>query len=186
MGRPARLQTYIALFRGINVGGRHALPMKELKAVLEAQGCVDVRTYIQSGNVILRSAIPDAARLASRVTAAVSASHGFAPAVLVLTPRELDRAAAGNPFPQAVADPGRLHLFFLAAMPKHPDLESLETLRAKSERFELKDRVFYLHTPDGFGTSRLAGRAERLLGVEATARNWRTVTTLLEMAAPAR
>jgi uncharacterized protein (DUF1697 family) len=93
---------------------------------------------------------------------------------------------AGNPFPRAVADPGRLHLFFLAATPKHPDLESLETLRARSERFELKGPIFYLHTPDGFGTSRLAGRAERLLGVEATARNWRTVTTLLEMAAPAR
>jgi uncharacterized protein (DUF1697 family) len=186
MGSPGRLQTYIALFRGINVGGRHALPMKELKAVLEEHGCVDVRTYIQSGNAVLRSALSDAAHLAARVAAAVSASHGFEPAVLVLTPRELERAATGNPFPRAAGNPRSLHLFFLAATPKRPDLESLATLRARSERFELKGRVFYLYTPDGFGTSRLAGRAERLLGVEATARNWRTVTTLLEMAAAAR
>lgn len=184
MGSTDRLQTYIAFFRGINVGGRHALPMKELKAVLEGQGCVDVRTYIQSGNAVLRSAVPDAGRLAARVAAAVSATHGFAPAVLVLTQPELERAVAGNPFPKAAAaDPRRLHLFFLAAAPKPPDLESLETIRARSERFALKGQVFYLYTPDGFGTSRLAGRAERLLGVEATARNWRTVTTLLEMAA---
>jgi uncharacterized protein (DUF1697 family) len=185
MGSQGRLQTYIALFRGINVGGRHALPMKELAAVLESQGCVDVRTYIQSGNVILRSAIPDAARLAARVATAVSASHGFEPAVLVLTPRELERAVAGNPFPQAVGNPRSLHLFFLAATPKKPDLKALEATRAGSERFELKGRIFYLHAPDGFGTSRLAERAERLLGVEATARNWRTVTTLLEMATSA-
>jgi uncharacterized protein (DUF1697 family) len=185
MRSPGRLQTYIALLRGINVGGRHALPMNELKAVLEEHGCVDVRTYIQSGNVVLRSAIPDAARLAARLTAAVSASHGFEPAVLVLTPREVSRAVAGNPFPEAVANPRSLHLFFLAAAPKQPDLKSVEAIKARSERFELKGRIFYLYTPDGFGTSRLAGRAERLLGVEATARNWRTVTTLLDMAAGA-
>ena len=58
----------------------------------------------------------------------------------------------------------------------------LQALKAKSERFALKGKVFYIHTPDGFGTSKLAARAERLLGVEATARNWRTVTTLLELA----
>jgi uncharacterized protein (DUF1697 family) len=75
-----------------------------------------------------------------------------------------------------------VHLFFLAERPKELNLKSLEALRAKTERFALKGRVLYLHTPDGFGKSKLAARAERLLGVEATARNWRTVTTLLAMA----
>ncbi len=183
MNSPARLQTYVALLRGINVGGRHALPMKELKAVLEQHGCVDVRTYIQSGNVVLRSAVSDAARLGARLAAAVAASHGFEPAVLVLTRREVERAVAGNPFPEAVGDPRSLHLLFLVSRPEKPDLESLESIKAQSERFALEGRVFYLYTPDGFGASRLPGRAERLLGVEATARNWRTVTTLLQMAA---
>jgi uncharacterized protein (DUF1697 family) len=106
--------------------------------------------------------------------------------VLVLTLAELERAAAANPFPEGADDPRRLHLFFLAERPARPDLKSLEAARAASERFALEGRVFYLHTPDGFGTSKLAARVERLLGVEATARNWRTVTAILEMAmAPA-
>jgi len=176
------MKTYIALFRGINVGGSNVLPMKDLKRLFEQSGCVDVQTYIQSGNVVCRSAISDADRLAKQVTAAVSTRHGFAPRVLLLTRRDLERAVAGNPFPEAEHNPKSVHLVFLAERPKKPDMKALEEIKAKSERFALKASVFYLNTPDGFGTSKLAARAERLLGVEATARNWRTVTMLLEMA----
>jgi uncharacterized protein (DUF1697 family) len=176
------MKTYIALFRGINVGGYHMLPMKELKVVLEQNGCEDVQTYIQSGNVILNSSISDVALLAKRLSAAVSKSHGFEPRVLLLTHAELERAAAGNPFPGADENPKSVHLFFLDGVPKKPDLQSLEALKTKTEAFVLKGKVLYLHTPDGFGISKLAARAEKLLGVEATARNWRTVTTLLGMA----
>ena len=175
------MNTYIALFRGVNVGGSHVLPMKELKLVLERNGCFDVRTYIQSGNAIFRSSMSDAVRVAKQLTAAVSKSHGFEPRVFVLTRAELESAAAGNPFPEASENPKSLHLFFLAGPPKKSDLKSIEALKARTERFALKGRTFYLHTPDGFGRSKLAERAERLLGVEATARNWRTVMTLLEM-----
>jgi len=174
------MKTYIALFRGINVGGNHMLPMKELKVVLEQNDCQDVRTYIQSGNVILNS-LSDAAPLAKRLTAAVSKSHGFAPRVLLLSRAELARAAAANPFLSAAENPKSVHLFFLDRIPKKPDLKALEGLKTKTEAFALKGKVFYLHTPDGFGTSKVATRAMKLLGVEATARNWRTVTTLLEM-----
>jgi uncharacterized protein (DUF1697 family) len=177
------MTTYIALFRGINVVGRHMVPMKELKRLFERNACVDVQTYIQSGNVILRSPA-DAAGLAKRLTAAVSKSHGFEPRVLLLTRDEIERAATGNPFPEGVENPKSLHLFFLAETPKKPDWKTFEAIKTRSERFELKGRILYLYTPDGFGTSKLAGRVERLLGVEATARNWRTVTTLLEMAKP--
>jgi uncharacterized protein (DUF1697 family) len=181
-GKREKSQTYIALFRGINVGGSHMLPMKDLKALLEKQGHRDVRTYIQSGNVIFRSAAPDAAQAAKRLAAAVSKSHGFEPRVLVLTLGALERAAAGNPFPEATGNPKSLHLFFLAERPPKPDVKAFEAVKAASERFALKGLIFYLFTPDGFGTSRLAARAEKLLGVGATARNWRTVTTLIEMA----
>lgn len=184
-GQPApsrSMNTCIALIRGINVGGKHKLPMKDLKAMLEKHGCEDVQTYIQSGNAIFRSVTTDVATLCSRITAAVSKSHGFEPRVLVLTRAELERAAAGNPFPQANENPKSLHLFFLAEPPKKPDLKGLESLKASKEDFSLKGRTFYLYTPEGFGISKLALRVERLLGVEATARNWRTVTTLLEMA----
>jgi uncharacterized protein (DUF1697 family) len=176
------MKTYIALFRGINVGGNNMLPMKALKELLENEACSDVRTYIQSGNVIFRCAMIDISRLEKRLTAAVSKSYGFEPRVLVLTQGEIETAAQGNPFPDAVEDPKRLHLFFLAETPKKPDLKALEALKTKSERFALNGKVLYLHTPDGFGTSKLAAKAERFLGVEATARNWRTVNTLIEMA----
>jgi uncharacterized protein (DUF1697 family) len=175
------MKTYIALFRGINVGGRNMLPMKELKPMLERNGCLDVQTYIQSGNVVFRSAMSDVARLSKRLTTAISKSHGFEPHVLMLTRAELERAAAANPFPEAGEHPQSLHLFFLAERPKKPDLKACEGLKIQSERFELKGSVLYLHTPDGFGTSKLAAHAEKFLGVPATARNWRTVVTLLEM-----
>lgn len=179
------MKTYIALFRGINVGGNHMLPMKELKVVLEKSGCEGVRTYIQSGNVILNSSATDAAKLARQLSAAVAKSHGFEPRVLLLTRAELERAAAANPFPAAAENPKSVHLFFLDGVPKNPDLQTLEALKTKTEGLALKDRVLYLHTPDGLGRSKMATRVEKCLGVQATARNWRTVTTLLGMMADA-
>ena len=175
------MKTYIALFRGINVLGRNLLPMKALKMLCEKNGCVDVRTYIQSGNVIFRSGLSDVSRIAKRLTGSVSKSHGFEPRVVVLTLGEIENAADGNPFPEAAKDPKSLHVFFLAEVPRNADLRSFESLKT-TERFHLKGRTLYLHTPDGFGRSKLASRAEKLLGVHATARNWRTVTTLRELA----
>ncbi len=92
------------------------------------------------------------------------------------------RSAAANPFPQAVDDPKSLHFFFLADTASNPDLDSLEKLRARSERFELIQKVFYLHAPNGIGRSKLAASAERLIGVPATARNWRSIRKIVEMA----
>jgi uncharacterized protein (DUF1697 family) len=172
--------TLIALFRGINVVGKKLLPMRELKTLLEKNGCTAVRTYIQSGNVVFCSRASDTRRLAKRIRAAVGKRFGFEPHVLLLTTADLKRAAAGNPFPEANGNPTTVHLFFLDEPPKRADLKSCEALKT-SERFALKGRVFYLHTPDGFGQSKLASRAERFLGVNATARNWNTVSTVLEM-----
>ena len=176
------MKTWIALFRGINVGGNKMLPMKQLTALLEKAGCRDVKTYIQSGNAVFRNPMSDASRMAARIRAAVSAGHGFEPRVLMLDRNELQRAISANPFPQATADPKSLHLFFLAEKPKSPDIEALNGIKARGEAFALEDKIFYLYTPEGFGTSKLAERAERYLGVDATARNWRTVTAVLELA----
>lgn len=178
------MKTWIALFRGINVGGTHKLPMKELRELLESIGCSDVKTYIQSGNAVFRSPVADPSRLATRISKAVATGHGFEPRVLVLSRDELQEAAAANPFAKAAAAvPKSVHLFFLGSSPKDPNLAPLQSVKAATEAFALNGRMFYLHTPDGFGTSKLAERVERLLGVAATARNWRTVTTLLEMTA---
>jgi len=176
------MKTRIALLRGINVGGKHTLPMKELTAVLEGLGAREIRTYLQSGNAVFAGPGQGCAPLAKAIQAAVRRRRGFEPQVLLLDVEDLERAVRQNPYPDAVAAPSTLHLGFLAAAPAKPDLKSLEGLRKESERFRLIDRVFYLHAPDGVARSRLATGAERLLGVPMTDRNWRTVSALLEMA----
>lgn len=176
------MKTYIALFRGINVGGNNSLPMKELVAALEALGARGIRTYIQSGNAVLDSDEEDAARLCARISSAIQQRRGFAPQVLLLTREDLARAIQENPFPEAATDHKALHAGFLAATPKTPDLAALEALRSASERFVLRGAVFYLHAPDGVGRSKLAAKAEKLLGVPMTSRNWQTVCKVLELA----
>lgn len=175
------MTTLIALLRGINMGGHHKLPMKELSSLLTETGLRDVQTYIQSGNVVFRCNLKNKAALAAKISAAIEAQHGFSPQVLLLDAEELHKAMANNPYPEAEATPASLSLLFLAETPSHPDLKALETLRISSERFKLEGKVFYLHAPDGFGRSKLAANAERLLGVPATARNWNTVCKLAEM-----
>jgi len=176
------MNTYIALFRGINVGGRYILPMKMLIATLESLGCQNVRTYIQSGNAVFRHEENDASLLSREIAAAVLESHDFKPYVILVTADKLERAMASNPFPDAETDPSKLHLFFLASVPENPDTDSLEKARAESERFVLEGDVAYLHAPDGIGRSRLAVRLEKALGVSGTGRNWRSVRKILEMA----
>jgi len=176
------MNTYIALFRGINVGGRNILPMKLLITLLESIGCRNVTTYIQSGNAAFRHEENNASLLTRKIAAAVHESHGFKPYVILVTADKLKRAMASNPFPDAETDPSKLHLFFLASVPENPDLNVLESLRAQSERFALKGDVSYLHSPDGIGGSKLAARLERALGVAGTGRNWRSVCKILEMA----
>lgn len=176
------MTTFIALFRGINVGGKNLLPMGQLVPLLEALGLQNVSTYIQSGNVVFQSVELDPADLAERIQSAVHESHGFTPQVFVLGVDELERAVRANPYPEAEPEPKSLHLSFLETRPQHPDLDVLEGLKLDSERFELRGEVFYLHAPEGIGRSKLAGRVERALGVSATGRNWRTVCRILEMA----
>jgi len=173
---------WILLLRGINVGGKKVLPMRELVEVLESLGLEEVRTYVQSGNAVFRAAGELPAGLGEEVSAAIEARKGFRPQVLLLSAQDLERAIRGNPFPEAEAEPGRLHLFFLASTPESAHVEGLEAARSPTERFRIAGDVFYLHAPDGIGRSKLAAKAERLLGVDATARNWRTVQKLREMA----
>ena len=176
------MKTYIAFFRGINVGGNNVLPMKELVTLLENLGSQSVKTYIQSGNAVFQNEEEDASLLSNRIRAAIKKSHGFEPQVLMLEPEEIERAVGSNPFPEAESEPKTLHVHFLASMPKNPDLGALESIKSDRERFALKDKVFYLHAPDGIGRSKLAAKAEKLLGVSATARNWRTVCKIMAMA----
>ena len=175
------MATWIALFRGINVGGRNRLAMADLVATLESAGFSDVRTYIQSGNAVFNARGGTPTSLAARISAAVQRAHGLQPKVLVLNRTALAQAVTANPFPHALAQPGSLHLCFLLGKLAASDLASLARVRTGKEEFALAGRVLYLHTPAGFGSSRLAASTERLLKVDITARNWSTVSALLRM-----
>ncbi|MHB8814671.1 MAG: DUF1697 domain-containing protein [Steroidobacteraceae bacterium] len=172
---------WLALLRGVNVVGKNKVPMKTLASALETAGFESVRTYIQSGNVLFRSSSSDPRALASRIERLVARHFGCAPTVLVISKDELAAAIRGNPFPGAHQNHKLLHLYFLAARPKCPDIDSLSRLDIGREAFKLEGSVFYLWTPDGFPDSILRSRIERCLGVAATARNWRTVNELLKL-----
>ena len=176
------MTTFVALLRGINVGGRHIVPMQEFRNLLTELGCLDVRTYIQSGNAVFRST-SDARELESEIRDSVEQHFGFAPRVLVLTADQFLDIIASNPFPDAVAEPRFLHVSFFAEPPGDPDLDTLEASKSKSERFALTDSAFFLHAPDGIARSKLAERVEKCLGVATTGRNWNTVTRLADLVA---
>jgi uncharacterized protein (DUF1697 family) len=187
-------QTWIALLRGVNVGGKNKLPMKELAALLETLGLSDVRTYIQSGNAVFQGPRGPAPALAAAIASAIEDTFDFRPGVIVIGKEEFAKAAASNPFPEAAQEDGKtLHLFFLGEAPpkggskkksaaKTLDAACLDAVTLPSERWRVAGAVFYLHAPEGFGNSKLAAKAERCLGVPATARNWRTVCELLKLA----
>jgi len=176
------MATLLALFRGINVGGNNILRMKDLVSVFRGLGFEDVHTYIQSGNVVFRSPISTLPKIQSRVADAVEAERGFRPKLLVVRAKNLLQVISDNPFSAAVNDPKALHCYFLASHPSSPNMTALKKLKSHDEQFVLGDKVFYLYAPQGIGRSKLAQRVEKVLGVPATARNWRTVSKIAEIA----
>jgi uncharacterized protein (DUF1697 family) len=176
------MHTYIALFRGVNVGGKNSLSMKELTSIFETLGASNVRTYIQSGNVVFQSAPKGIPNLTKKIRIEVRDRYGFEPNIFVIGFSEIETAIKNNPFPEAEPQPSSLHLGFLASVPKNPDLKKLESLKKDTERFCLLGNIFYLHAPEGVGRSKLAASSEKLLGTPMTDRNWNTVCKLREMA----
>ncbi|MFQ3229648.1 DUF1697 domain-containing protein [Reinekea sp.] len=173
------MDIYIALLRGINVGGNNSLPMKGLSALLTDLGCTHIQTYIQSGNVVFKHNPVALASLATKITEAISKTYGFEPQVMLLKATDLHAAIRANPYP---TDEGKfLHFYFLANRSKQADIEKLNALKAESEEYSLINQVFYLYAPNGVGRSKLAAGAEKALKVPVTARNWNTVKKLQEM-----
>jgi len=172
------MSVLIAFFRGINVGGKNILPMKELIAILEEKGCTSVKSYIQSGNVVFQTK-KDKQTIANEISLTVEQLYHFKPKVLIMDQAELAAAINHNPFRTEVGK--ALHFFFLSKKPGHLDIKKLNELKADSELFELTDKVFYLHAPDGIGRSKLAAKVEKILQTPMTARNWNTVSKVLMM-----
>lgn len=175
------MNTYIVFFRGINVGGHHIIRMKPLREVLESLGFYNVRTYIQSGNVVFKSPIKEKGEITMIIQSKINDLYGFEPNIFVLTSRDINQAAERNPFPRADDDPSKVHLYFLKEALNEVDNQRLDELKAKTEEYKLIGDIFYLFAPEGVGRSKLAASVEKTLGVPTTARNWRTVKKTMAM-----
>ena len=173
--------TYIALLRGINVGGK-VLKMPDLKQAVADLGFRDVRTYVQSGNLVLRAEGLAAAEVASLITKAVAGKRGILAQVLAYDAGDWQCIVSNNPFKAAEPQPKTLHAFLLAAQPEKQRQDDLAARDWGNDEWKIVGDALYMHTPDGFGKSRLAQSVERLLKVPMTARNWSTILALQQMA----
>lgn len=176
------MKTWIALLRGINVGGHNRLPMKGLSQIFEAAGCKPVKTYIQSGNVVFNARIRSVDRFADTIGTAIEKEYGFRPAIKLLTATALRDAIASNPYPEASGEPKSLHLVFLEDVPQKTYISDANDLLSESESFTVIGSQLYLHAPDGIAPSKFAKGIDKTFGMSATARNWRTTTKLAELA----
>jgi uncharacterized protein (DUF1697 family) len=174
---------YLALLRGINVGGKAKLPMRELAAIFSEAGATDIQTYIQSGNVIFDAAsVAEAAACVGKVTAAIAEKYGYPGRIVLRSAAEMRAVLAGNPFLKAGAAAALLHVYFLADVPAPAAVKGLDPMRSAPDEFVVQGREVFLFLPDGMARTKLSNAYfDSKLKTVSTARNWNTVMKLAEM-----
>lgn len=175
--------TYVALLRGINVGGKAKVPMQTLRELLAAIGGTGVRTHLQSGNALFTHEDTDPAQLAEALHQALAGELGLDITCMVRTAEDLRRVVAANPFDMTGIDGSRFLVVFLTAPVPRDRLAVIEQADHAPDELRAGEREIYAHFPDSIRNSKLAARlTDRGLGTPATSRNWNTVTKLLELA----
>lgn len=180
----ASVTTYVALLRGVNVGGKTKVAMSELRELVASLGFEDVRTLLQSGNVVLRAGSEKPEAIEKLLEAETKKRLGLETKYLLRTASQWKRVVSTNPFPkEAKRDPSHLLATFLKVKPKAGAVKSLEAAITGSEYLRVFGREAYIIYPDGVGRSRLTNAViEKNLGTTATARNWNTVLKLAALA----
>jgi len=174
----------ICMLRGVNVGSHNRIRMDALRALCESLKLEDPRTYVQSGNVIFRTKEKNVVSLAKKIQDAIRREFGFRPEVILRTVGELRQAIAANPFAcRRDIVPGNLLLTFLAAEASPGSRTTLAKFKDYPEEIHLTGRELYIYFPNGAGKSKLPwSSVEKLLKTPGTARNWNSVTKMLEIA----
>jgi uncharacterized protein (DUF1697 family) len=173
---------YVALLRGINLGGKNKLPMKELAKFFAEAGCSNVGTYIQSGNVIFSATTRLAAQLPDLIVRQIATRFGHRPPIILRTAKQLADVISSNPFLQVGAPEETLHVLFLADSPGAREIANLDPNRSPSDTFIVSGQEIYLRLPNGVAKSKLTNDYfDRILGTKSTGRNWRTVNELFEL-----
>jgi len=178
------MYTCISLLRGINVSGQKLIKMADLKGLYEGLGFANVRTYLQSGNVVFDSLDKDASELTARIEARIEQVYGYLVTVFIRRPGDFQRILENSPFADRPgAQPNRLLVTFLLRRPLESKLNDLSIPPGTSDELLIGEGEIYLFCPDGYGKSKLSNNyIERKLGVPATTRNWKTVNALFDMA----
>jgi uncharacterized protein (DUF1697 family) len=176
------MTTIVSMLRGVNVGGHNQIKMDALRSLCGSLGLKDVQTYVQSGNIVFRAEERNLARLGERIEDAIEGKFGFRPGVVLRTAPELRDVIARNPFAKRPGiHPGKLLVAFFNEEPGEDDYGLLQRTKADGEEVRGNGREVYLYFPNGAGRSKLFAATGKLKKL-GTARNWNTVTKLLEMA----
>jgi uncharacterized protein (DUF1697 family) len=174
--------SYVALLRGINVGGKNKVPMRTLRELIAGIGGSEVRTHLQSGNAVFAHEQKDPLRLAADLERAITAELGLTISCLVRTGADLRRVVAANPFPMEGIDGSRFVVVFLSGPVPLDRLAGIDPAAYAPDEFKPGATEIYAHFPDSIRDSKLAAFfTDRRLGLTATARNWNTVTKLLAL-----
>lgn len=179
------MQTYISILRGINVSGQKKILMTDLTKLYEDLGFKDVKSYIQSGNVLFKSSKSLKKKdICDKIQKAIRKQYNFEVPVQILSLDELKAIIESNPFiKQKNIDLEKLHVTFLSESPNPEHLQKTQALDFSPEKFLIKDNAIYLYCPVGYGNSKLSNNFfESKLKVIATTRNWKTVNKLAELA----
>lgn len=173
---------YLALLRGINVGGKNKIAMSDLARIFSEAGCEGVRTYIQSGNVIFKADPAVVAEIPSRVTSEIASRHALKVPVVLRTAEQMGEIAKNNPFLAGGTPEDTLHVMFMAGAPEPDKIAALDSNRSLPDQFSVIGQEVYLYLPNGAGHTKLTtDYFDSRLGTTSTGRNWRTVLNLLEM-----
>lgn len=178
---------YVALLRGINVGGKNRLPMATLQTIFADAGCRAIQTYIQSGNVVFDAPRAKVARLATTLEAAITKVTKLTVPVVLLTADELVTIARDNPHVADGIASEQLHIALLATTPTASAIATLDPHRSLPDAFVVRGRAIYLHLPNGVARTKLTNSYfDRALGTVATVRNHRTLDALVALATPSK
>jgi uncharacterized protein (DUF1697 family) len=174
--------TYVALLRGINVGGKNKLPMQDLVEMFVEAGCDNVRSFIQSGNVIFSAAPGAPERLPSLISTRISKRFGYKIPLILRTAEQMGNVISNNPFLKAGAAEKELYVLFLADFRASRSVRDLDPDRSPPDAFKVRGQEIYLRLPNGGARTKLTNQYfDSKLRTTSTSRNWRTVTKLFEL-----
>jgi uncharacterized protein (DUF1697 family) len=172
---------YLALLRGINVGGHNVIKMAELKQLFQSMDLQNVKTYIQSGNVLFESEA-ESEELSHQIEQEIKNTFGLSVPVIIRTATEMQHIIKNCPYPfDRLLEGESIHISFLASTPAQECLDQISNINSDIDEYQIKGREIYLFFRQSIRKSKLAVQLQKI-GIPATMRNWKTVSKLVSMA----